>query len=92
MMAPSGDQAGSPRLVGGTRAPVTAGSDGSLPSSWLGEAKCQRTGGVHLLAEEGSVENSLSHSRPNVGRNISLGVGGSVEVAWHSESQIAKWS
>ena len=47
VVAPSGDQAGGPRLGGGTRAPVPAGGDGSLPGSgggaqvavdrWLGE-------------------------------------------------------
>ena len=36
MVAPSGDQAGGQRLGGGTIAPVTAGSDGSLPAAGLG--------------------------------------------------------
>jgi hypothetical protein len=36
VVAPSGDQAGGPRLGGGTRAPVTADSNGSLAASGLG--------------------------------------------------------
>ena len=35
VVAPSGDQAGDPRLGGGTRAPVTVDSDGSLGASGL---------------------------------------------------------
>ena len=36
VVAPIGDQAGCPRLGGGTRAPVTADSNGSLAASGLG--------------------------------------------------------
>ena len=49
LAAPSGCQAGSPRLGGGTRAPVTADGDGSHPDSGLG---CGQVAGhpcVHLL-------------------------------------------
>ena len=36
MVAPSGDQAGGPRLGGGTRAPVTTGGDGALQAAGHG--------------------------------------------------------
>ena len=36
VVAPGGDQAGGPRLGGGTRTSVTADSDGSLAASGLG--------------------------------------------------------
>ena len=37
MVAPSGDQTGGSRLGCGTRAPVTAADDGSLPAVGLGD-------------------------------------------------------
>ena len=36
MVAPSGGQVGGSRLGGGTRAPVTANGDGSMPAPGLG--------------------------------------------------------
>ena len=43
-------QAGGPRLVGGTKVPVTAGGDGSLPASRLGGGQVAGHPGVRLLA------------------------------------------
>ena len=58
LVATRGDQAGCPRLGGGTRAPVTAGGKGSVPGFW-GEG---RVAGDLMLSHDQHLQGVLARS------------------------------